>query len=91
MGDVNGLYWTRLDNRKRKGPEFSGPFVLSGTKLDYDLSGDEGDRTPDLSVANAALSQLSYTPILSKSQDTLRCLLRRSLPKRLMGHSEKSL
>jgi hypothetical protein len=37
VGDVNGLYWTRLDCRKRKGPEFSGPFVLSGTKLDYDL------------------------------------------------------
>jgi hypothetical protein len=26
------------------------------------ISGDEGDRTPDLSVANAALSQLSYIP-----------------------------
>ena len=26
--------------------------------------GDEGDRTPDLSVANAALSQLSYIPTL---------------------------
>jgi hypothetical protein len=25
--------------------------------------GDEGDRTPDLSVANAALSHLSYIPI----------------------------
>jgi hypothetical protein len=25
-------------------------------------SGDEGDRTPDLGVANAALSQLSYIP-----------------------------
>lgn len=24
--------------------------------------GDEGDRTPDLSIANAALSQLSYIP-----------------------------
>jgi hypothetical protein len=28
------------------------------------FGGDEGDRTPDLSVANAALSQLSYTPKL---------------------------
>ena len=28
--------------------------------------GDEGDRTPDLSVANAALSQLSYIPIPGK-------------------------
>ena len=27
------------------------------------LNGAEGDRTPDLSVANAALSQLSYGPI----------------------------
>lgn len=25
-------------------------------------SGDEGDRTPDLSIANAALYQLSYVP-----------------------------
>ena len=27
-----------------------------------DFGGDEGDRTPDLCIANAALSQLSYTP-----------------------------
>ena len=27
-----------------------------------DLSGDEGNRTPDLGIANAALSQLSYIP-----------------------------
>jgi hypothetical protein len=27
------------------------------------LGGDEGDRTPGLGVANAALSQLSYIPI----------------------------
>jgi hypothetical protein len=27
------------------------------------MSGAEGDRTPDLSVANAALSQLSYGPM----------------------------
>lgn len=26
------------------------------------FGGDEGDRTPDLCIANAALSQLSYTP-----------------------------
>ena len=30
-----------------------------------DVSGAEGNRTPDLSVANAALSQLSYGPGLS--------------------------
>ena len=27
-----------------------------------DLGGDEGDRTLDLGIANAALSQLSYVP-----------------------------
>ncbi len=35
------------------------------------FGGDEGDRTPDLSVANAALSQLSYTPIESRTIETL--------------------
>ncbi len=30
--------------------------------------GDEGDRTPDLVVANDALSQLSYIPILVKGR-----------------------
>ena len=32
--------------------------------------GDEGDRTPDLSVANAALSHLSYIPIFSPGSGT---------------------
>jgi hypothetical protein len=31
------------------------------------LGGDEGDRTPGLGVANAALSQLSYIPNISNS------------------------
>jgi hypothetical protein len=31
------------------------------------LGGDEEDRTPGLGVANAALSQLSYTPNLEKN------------------------
>ncbi len=39
----------------RKGPGFT------AQALDF-LGGDEEDRTPDLSVANAALSQLSYVP-----------------------------
>ncbi len=29
------------------------------------VSGDEGDRTPGLGIANAALSQLSYIPTIS--------------------------
>ena len=37
---------------------FSKPSALTG--LD---GGAEGDRTPDLGVANAALSQLSYSPV----------------------------
>jgi hypothetical protein len=36
-------------------PLFSQRLVLDG--------GDEGDRTPGLSIANAALSQLSYIPV----------------------------
>ena len=28
----------------------------------FKTGGDEGDRTPDLGIANAALSQLSYIP-----------------------------
>jgi hypothetical protein len=33
---------------------------------DFFDGGDKEDRTPDLCVANAALSQLSYTPKLRK-------------------------
>src|SRR5690348_15569787 len=33
-----------------------------GQKWDYRLGGAEGDRTPDLDIANVALSQLSYCP-----------------------------
>ena len=31
--------------------------------LRFDFGGDEEDRTPDLRIANAALSQLSYVPL----------------------------
>ncbi len=31
--------------------------------MQFGLGGDEGDRTPDLVIANDALSQLSYIPI----------------------------
>jgi hypothetical protein len=37
-------------------------------ELDYfrqGIGGDEEDRTPDLRIANATLSQLSYVPIYS--------------------------
>src|SRR5688572_4366961 len=36
--------------------------------------GDEGDRTPDLGIANAALSQLSYIP---KIQSKFKVIVRR--------------
>lgn len=35
--------------------------ALTGT-VGHILGGDEGDRTPGLGIANAALSQLSYIP-----------------------------
>jgi hypothetical protein len=34
-------------------------------KKDEEIGGDEGDRTPDLCNAIAALSQLSYVPEIS--------------------------
>ena len=42
-----------MEARKRKAPQFDGALNIGGA---------EGDRTPDLSIANAALSQLSYCP-----------------------------
>ena len=36
--------------------------IIPGTLLDH--GGDEEDRTPDLRIANATLSQLSYVPTL---------------------------
>ena len=38
------------------------PGLASCVPTDYDIDGAEGDRTPDLCIANAALSQLSYRP-----------------------------
>ena len=40
----------------------SGPTV-------YNMDGAEGDRTPDLCIANAALSQLSYSPATAPVRD----------------------
>jgi hypothetical protein len=37
--------------------------------------GDEGDRTPDLGIANAALSQLSYIPTSFYQKGTYRILI----------------
>ena len=37
--------------------------------------GDEEDRTPDLRIANAALSQLSYIPTVSIYSISKSCLL----------------
>lgn len=38
-------------------------FSIGSDIVGLGFGGDEGDRTPDLSVANAALSQLSYIPV----------------------------
>jgi hypothetical protein len=47
----------------RKNPLFLTGFSTSLDFLGLCLGGDEGDRTPGLGVANAALSQLSYIPV----------------------------
>ncbi len=44
--------------------EPQGPTLIRGeAKLFWKFGGAEGNRTPDLNVANVALSQLSYGPI----------------------------
>ena len=53
--------WT---NDKKK-PAISNGFCSSLDFAGLCLGGDEGDRTPGLGVANAALSQLSYIPVYS--------------------------
>ena len=37
--------------------------------IDDHIDGAEGDRTPDLCIANAALSQLSYSPAPAPDRD----------------------
>ena len=44
------------------GLHFEGPKLRKCPENIEKIGGDDGDRTRDLSVANAALSQLSYTP-----------------------------
>ena len=44
-----------------------------GYRLDLHFDGGAtGDRTPDLRIANATLSQLSYRPIVQAGKDTGR-------------------
>ena len=54
----NSCVFMGVDQEKKKARRVSGPSDLGG--------GDEEDRTPDLRIANAALSQLSYVPIESE-------------------------
>ena len=52
--------WTN-GNKK---PAISNGFFTSLDFLGLCSGGDEGDRTPGLGIANAALSQLSYIPFM---------------------------
>jgi hypothetical protein len=55
-----------LDGEKQKTRESLGFTRVLCTAVDYlerVIGGDEEDRTPDLRIANATLSQLSYVPI----------------------------
>ena len=54
------MNWTwRIDGTKEKSPDFSELF--SGID-----GGEDEDRTHDLRIANAALSQLSYPPTVGR-------------------------
>ena len=46
------------------------PGLARNMPTDYDIDGAEGDRTPDLCIANAALSQLSYSPAPALVRDS---------------------
>ena len=56
-------YWTN-SNKKLA---ISNGFLYSLIFVEFSFGGDEGDRTPGLGIANAALSQLSYIPKISSS------------------------
>lgn len=52
------LIWASITDGSKKGlAESANPFLSFG--------GAEGDRTPDLMTASHALSQLSYSPVVS--------------------------
>jgi hypothetical protein len=53
----------RYRTNGKKKPAISNGFCTSLDCAGLCLGGDEGDRTPGLGVANAALSQLSYIPV----------------------------
>ena len=41
---------------------FQAKKIPTDSGQDFEFGGEEEDRTPDLCIANAALSQLSYSP-----------------------------
>ena len=48
------------------------PHSIAGIECVSDVGGAEEDRTPDLRIANATLSQLSYRPTVSDARRTCR-------------------
>ena len=59
----SGLENDRLTMMAKK-PASKDKYPVNGC-ISTVVSGDEGDRTPGLGIANAALSQLSYIPTIS--------------------------
>jgi hypothetical protein len=57
--DMIARRWTNSSTK----PAIYNGFCTAMVSVGLCLGGDEGDRTPGLGVANAALSQLSYIPI----------------------------
>src|SRR5256885_11851323 len=47
------------------------PVLATSMPISYDIDGAEGDRTPDLCSAIAALSQLSYSPASALARGVL--------------------
>ena len=60
--DCNRLAWTIQDKKKGQNPCFVLDFLPALDFFGLVSGGEDEDRTHDLRIANAALSQLSYPP-----------------------------
>jgi hypothetical protein len=61
----NRTWWDVAGGKISENTRRARTFGTSSDLVKHLIGGDEEDRTPDLRIANATLSQLSYVPISS--------------------------